>query len=1429
MYSQQLPCNNGPADHRMGICDRRLKCGTCRHGLMNCPGHFGAINLSFPIYHPGFLDVVIKILKSVCFFCSALLLKENEIIHLSGLRERKAKLTYAATQGRAKKTCLRCGGVTPIYSKVGQSIKCDFSKVAFEDPDEALYCQKPFTSGEARQILQNIAEEVCAQLGFRASMSRPENFVLVRLVVPPPIVRPSVIIAEGSKARGQDDLTSKLCDIVKANQLLRSILEKEAQSIQHVGLSLSAQQAVADLAFHVSTYMNNDLRGQRQSVQRSGLPSKSLTSRLKGKEGRIRGSLMGKRVNFSARSVVSPDAEMDIDQVGIPISVAFKLTIPEKVTDYNIDNLRQHVRLGTRDLRGAASVIGHNKEITLLEIADCERMAKYLKVGDTVERFLQDDDYVLFNRQPSLHKGSMMGYRVKVMPSKTFRLNLACTTSLNGDFDGDELNVHVPQDIGARVETQLIMAVPQQILSPQSNKPIIGLVQDSIIGAWLLSGPDTVLSRKEMYELRGLLRYGTREVPTGCQTFTGYDAFNLLLPVDMEYHNPKTGVIISAGCLVEGRLCKQTVGIASGSLTHHIWLLYSAELASRFLSDTQRLLNRWLIWRGFSIRLSDCEPCGTLVRQLTIMVDLAEEKVNAIAAHATPLQRRAGRVEESMSVIANRVLTHVGKYVHAGLDLQKNSLYQAVTCSSKGNLINMAQLLGLVGQQSVEGKRINTAEDAYDFGCKGWLASHGFVRASYFTGLSSSEFFFHTMAGREGLIDTSVKTASTGYLQRRLMKAMETLVIRYDHTVRNSRGTIVQFEYGGDNLDASYLIRYPLDVLMEPWSKLQSHFSSHRESEPFRMLRRRILAQRLTFLGEYDTVCYLPCTIDAAFKRVARSSGTPLSDSNILDALEQFLKKTESVLMEKKVVISAVLRWRLRVEIMRTLPAAAVIGVLELLLRQIRRSIISPGETVGALCAQSVSEPLTQLTLNTFHMAGVKEKNVTLGVPRIKELIDCTRHIKAPVMHLRMMPSFSNPEAAKVLAAHLAAFTLANAIQKLDILEEHDYFTSSYSELDNYLVSREQLLSPTAPEVYSPFVVRIRLDSYALVKRNLIPRDIAEQVANALGSVQVLSSEEIQPEWILRMRIIGTGPGYTAYEKNSIEERVFLRDVTEALVIRASKVVHLAGIPGIATASWSVLRQACLTPEGEPDVEDIYVAETEGSNLREAFMLKEICALQTTSNDVHDVLEVLGVEAASKLLFDQMKHTLQFDGNYINERHILLLVNLMTRQSSLMPISRHGINRLEDSGPLARASFEEVADQLLEAAAYGDNDPCTDFSSQICLGQRAAIGTGSCTVITNPEPDKRTEPDISTDDVVFTTVESDVEMINCQTIQAPIEMPFSDSAIGAYPLAIQHSFIQNFPAVKPYVPSSPKQSALTRKRYYAPSSPRGEKRSRSCE
>jgi len=480
IYQKNVPREGGVADHRMGTVDRRIPCGTCKQDVQGCNGHFGHIVLPIPCYSAFFLVTVMKILRSVCFFCSRLLITTHYVDPESGRRKKNPKVSAilrkfegalrfsAITKlARTKAQCPHCQAFQPSYSKhVAQktfALDMEWSedsmkqwdppteedvpnaeerrKITKQREEEKAMATKPFTAIDAYNILKHMHPDDITLMGMDPQVMHPKKFMITVLKVPPPVIRPSVVASEGSRSRGQNDLTRKLLEIIKQCHLFENLMKEHPGVFEKTGdLPRDVQYAVAELQYHVATYMSNPIRGLKVSTTRSGAPLKGLQQRIKGKGGRIRGNLTGKRVDFSSRTVVSPDPNLDIDQVGIPIRIAQILTIEETVAPFNIEKLQQRVLVGAKNVKGAHTVTlklpnGASKTI-YLEFTGAEDRARIrLEYGQTVERYLQDNDYVIFNRQPSLHKKSLMAHRVKIMPvGDTFRLNLSCTSKCFADL-----------------------------------------------------------------------------------------------------------------------------------------------------------------------------------------------------------------------------------------------------------------------------------------------------------------------------------------------------------------------------------------------------------------------------------------------------------------------------------------------------------------------------------------------------------------------------------------------------------------------------------------------------------------------------------------------------------------------------------------------------------------------------------------------------------------------------------------------------------------------------------------------------------------------------------------------------------------------------------------------------------------------------------
>nr|NIM44604.1 DNA-directed RNA polymerase subunit A' [Nitrososphaeria archaeon]NIN52083.1 DNA-directed RNA polymerase subunit A' [Nitrososphaeria archaeon]NIQ32543.1 DNA-directed RNA polymerase subunit A' [Nitrososphaeria archaeon] len=602
-----VPIPSGVMDPRFGSQEPFQVCPVCGNTGAYCSGHFGHIELSEPVLHTVFIDEIKNTLKMVCRVCGRVRLtkdkKEEELKKIKKLMASRKDafekhLKKIAAQASKLKTCPHCG-TTPM--------KIDFQKpYIFNLIDEEGRAKRLYPT-EIREILERIPEEDLLLLAFDPEKVRPEWLILEVLPVPPLSVRPSTQLEAGM--RSEDDLTHKLVDIVKVNQKVKE--SKEAGSP-----AIIVRDMVDLLQYHIATYFDNTVLGVPPARHRSGRQLRTLTQRLAGKDGRFRSNLVGKRVNFSARTVISPDSNLDINEVGVPLEIARKLTVPERATELNVEKLKKYVKNGPHMHPGANYIIRPDgRRIYLEYVPDKETLAEALEPGYIVERHLKDGDIVLFNRQPSLHRMSIMAHTVRVLDYRTFRLHLNVCAPYNADFDGDEMNLHVLQNEEAVAEAKTLMMVQKQIISPRYGAPIIGFRRDSITSSYLLTHKDTLLTKKEFFDLVALIDYkGLLPEPIvkkPISLYSGKQAFSLLLPKDFTYSLKATScnnepecrkekcphdayVMIKKGQLLTGVIDEASIGAEKAdSVLHRIAREYGSDFAGDLLTKLSRMLDRF--------------------------------------------------------------------------------------------------------------------------------------------------------------------------------------------------------------------------------------------------------------------------------------------------------------------------------------------------------------------------------------------------------------------------------------------------------------------------------------------------------------------------------------------------------------------------------------------------------------------------------------------------------------------------------------------------------------------------------------------------------------------------------------------------------------------------------------------------------------------
>ncbi|QHN08051.1 DNA-directed RNA polymerase subunit A' [Methanothermobacter sp. THM-2] len=804
------PIENGLMDPRLGVIDPSLRCRTCGAKGGECPGHFGSINLAKPIIHVGFADTIHKILRSICRKCGRVLLTEVEI------EEYRQRILEAMEKEES---------LTPIIEEIyteARREKCPHC----EEEQEEIKLDKPvsivegdykLTPSEVRERLEKITDDDALILGVNPEVARPEWMVLTVLPVPPVTVRPSITLETGE--RSENDLTHKLVDILRINQRLKENMEAGAPQ-------LIVEDLWELLQYHVTTYFDNDAAGVPPARHRSGRPLKTLAQRLKGKEGRFRSNLSGKRVNFSARTVISPDPNISINEVGVPEIIAREVTVPVYVTEWNIDRMREYIENGPDVHPGANYVIRPDGRKIRISTKNRKIITGNLKPGYIVERHLKDGDIVLFNRQPSLHRMSMMAHEVRVLPYKTFRLNPCVCPPYNADFDGDEMNMHVLQTQESIGDARTLMIVQEHFLSPRFGGPIIGSINDHTSGLYLLT-KNAEFDEEDALQL--LKRAGIPLPSREGRKWSGKEIFSLILPDDLnttfkvdsckkckecleEECEHDAYVIIRNGELKAGVIDKDACGAFSGKLLNKIIREYGAKKAGEFLESSMRLALTFLMKTGFTVSIRDFEITENAEDMITEELRIAESRIDQMVdayenGTLELLSDKSPEVTleiEIMDILRNARETSE-KIVENYLGMDWNHAFIMTRTSIKCSMINLTQISAFLGQQSVRGGRISRGYNKRTLPHfrKGEISakSRGFIHSSYMKGLDPIEFFFHAIGGREGLVNKEIRSSQSGYMQRRLVNALQDLKVNEDEKVVDNRGFIIQTRFGEDGVD----------------------------------------------------------------------------------------------------------------------------------------------------------------------------------------------------------------------------------------------------------------------------------------------------------------------------------------------------------------------------------------------------------------------------------------------------------------------------------------------------------------------------------------------------------------------------------------------------------------------------------------------------
>jgi len=799
------PIDGGLMDLRMGVINPGMRCRTCGERVKECLGHFGFITLARPVIHIKYVKWVYRLLRATCRDCGRILISDDEIM---ALRNEMTDDEKASKIGLLK--AARRKGLLKIAVNRKKCPNCEAKKksVKLVKPYSFYDGKKKLTPIDVREWLERISDDDLMIAAFSPLAGRPEWMVLTLVPVPPVTVRPSITLESGTKS--EDDLTHKLGDLVRANQRL------------YENLSAGAPEIIIDdlwdlLQYHVTTFFDNNVSQMPPARHRSGRPLRTLSSRIKSKQGRFRKNLAGKRVDFSARSVISPDPNLRINEVGVPQVMAIELTVPERVTEWNLKWLKKFVKNGPNEYPGANYVITPDGKRKKISPETSDAILEELAPGYVVERHLIDGDPVLFNRQPSLHRMSMMVHHTKILPNKTLRLNLCVCSPYNADFDGDEMNLHVPQTEEARAEAKVLLDVDNHLVSPRHGLPIIGLINDHILGAFLLTQEGVTISREDTMDL--LAKSGVYADLGMQKEFSGKEIVSYLFEDDFncDFETSKGNkIVIKDGEFISGVLDKKSLGAGDGLLLQKLISAYGTHKASEFLNRASLLFINYLQTQSVSVSPSDSDLPDEAVKKIKSTLNGANNKISELVEEFNAGETKAypGKtIKETLEYKILSVLSNARSKIsdiveeHLNVTGTRNGTVIIAESGARGKLLNLSMVAASIGQMALRGQRINKGyfERALPHFVKGDLGaeSHGFGRHGYKAGLNPFEFFFHSITARDSLMDTSMRTPKSGYLQRRLINALQDIKVNYDGTVRDSNNNIIQFVYGDDGVDVS--------------------------------------------------------------------------------------------------------------------------------------------------------------------------------------------------------------------------------------------------------------------------------------------------------------------------------------------------------------------------------------------------------------------------------------------------------------------------------------------------------------------------------------------------------------------------------------------------------------------------------------------------
>ena len=979
------------------------------------------------------------------------------------------------------------------------------------------------------------------------------------------------------------------------------------------------------------------------------------------------------------------------------------------------------------------------------------------------------------------------------------------------------MNLHMPQDPESEAELKNLAAVPYQIVSPANNSAIIGIYQDSMLGSYQFTRPNIRFSPRDAMNIlmmfNNVNEHALLEDIKKDGGVTNFDILSQIMPpLSMKYRtkafkedkdDAKTSnavIEIKNGKYVRGQMDKSVLGARTKGLLQRVCNDFGNMASAKFVDDLQNVVTEYMKSSAFSVGISDLisdqktndEIVQVITKKKTDVKNLIDQVQIGIFENNTGKTNQE-EFETQVNSILNQATSESGKIGLKNLS-KDNRFVIMVNAGSKGSDLNISQMISCLGQQNVDGKRI-------PYGFENRTLPHytkydespgarGFVESSYINGLTPQELFFHAMGGRVGLIDTAVKTSTTGYIQRRLIKGLEDLMVSYDMTVRTNKNKIVQFSYGDDNIDTIKCEDQSIPIVSMSTQDIYSHYLIPEESGNIKTLGNIFLKNTLSRQKKQQkefmdkTEKYIAMMIEnreSIIKHVFKNKGdsnvscpvafsyvinniqgqcnitiSSLVDITLLEALQMietcFDNLRKNYYAPPTNLFKTLFYYYLSPKellVIKRFNKAALTLLLDTITIDYKRAIVAPGEMVGMIAGQSIGEVSTQMTLNTFHFAGVASKsNVTRGVPRIEEILSLSSDIKNPSLSIYLKPEDeTQKEKAQTIMYMLEHTRLEEVVKSIEVCFDPDDLNTmigedkdtieQYRAFENMVAECNEVTLQSDENEKSKWVIRMILDPEVMLEKNITMDDVNFTLKSCYDEqISCVYSDFNSDKLIFRIRMnevikSGTGRGGNKAKVNPLDQSdqiYILKNFQDQLLQN----IVLRGIKGINKVILRKIVDNLVENNGVYKKQDIWVLDTIGTNLLDVLALDYIDKNRTLSNDIIEIYNILGIEAARQAIYNELVEVVEFDGTYINYHNYSVLVDRMTFTHKLISIFRHGINN-DNIGPIAKASFEETPEMFLKAARHAELDTMRGVSANVMCGQEGFFGTGAFQVILDIE------------------------------------------------------------------------------------------------